>query len=283
MHPDLDMAYFLEDEIVGRSTWREGEVDAERWDQTHSPTAYSSLFQAGNGFRAIGEKSADYLFWRSAHRRIARYLPETRFIITLRNPIDRAWSHYWNEVGKGRETLSFEEALEAEEERCLRSAWARDHLSYVARGYYDQSLEAFYRHIPASRVLVLTIEQCRANPAEKLNEIYNFIGVDTTVGYDLEGTRHNVNWTTVPRSAVGSPGIRAIERIYTRIVTKVADIVSRDIDKKRALSKDLGSIFRKPAAKIAMCEKSRRYLEKLYERHIEALETLLNCRFPEWR
>src|SRR6185312_7113610 len=85
-HPDVymlpreDLNYFIEDEILGTTTWRDGEVSSEDWERTHSPEQYASLFRDGTGRAAIGEKSADIFYWPKAHERMARFLPNTRFI-----------------------------------------------------------------------------------------------------------------------------------------------------------------------------------------------------------
>ena len=182
MHPKPDMAFFVDDEIVGRREWLDGEIDESTWGRTHSKESYAALFAEGTDRAAIGEKSADYLFWRPSHARIARFLPTAKVIVTLRHPVERAWSHYWNEVGKGRETLSFEEALEQEDDRSRRSAYARNHLSYRTRGYYDESLTDLFAHIPRDRTMVVTLEEAQQRPAELLRQIYTFIGVDAEQG-----------------------------------------------------------------------------------------------------
>ena len=92
LHPHRDSAYFVEQEIVGRTEPRDGEVDAGRWEATHDPDAFRARFRDAGAQRAVGEKSADHLFWRPAHARIARFAPEARLIVSLRDPVDRAWS-----------------------------------------------------------------------------------------------------------------------------------------------------------------------------------------------
>ncbi|HEX6814347.1 MAG TPA: hypothetical protein VF102_01640, partial [Gemmatimonadaceae bacterium] len=69
MHPREDMNYFIEDEILVTTTWRDGPADPQRWERTHSAEQYASLFTEANDQRAIGEKSADLFFWRPAHER----------------------------------------------------------------------------------------------------------------------------------------------------------------------------------------------------------------------
>ena len=65
----------------------------------------------------VGEASPSYLFHPLVPERVARMLPNARLIALLRNPIDRAFSHYQHEVALGREQLSFEDALAQEDER----------------------------------------------------------------------------------------------------------------------------------------------------------------------
>src|SRR5919201_3141433 len=65
----------------------------------------------------VGEASPSYLFHPLAPERVANLLPRARLIAVLRNPVDRAFSHYQHELSLGREHLSFEEALDREDER----------------------------------------------------------------------------------------------------------------------------------------------------------------------
>ncbi|HEY2735182.1 MAG TPA: sulfotransferase, partial [Polyangiales bacterium] len=184
LHDKTDENYFVESELSSRS-WIAGKVDAARWEATHDPQGYGGLFAAANGQRAIGHKGADLLYWRPAHPRIARFVPEARLVITLRDPVKRAWSQYWNEVGKGREWLGFEQALAHEDARRRTSEYADFHLAYRARGYYETSFEHLFRHVERSRVLVVTVEETRKRPRETLQQIYRFLGVDPELGLEL--------------------------------------------------------------------------------------------------
>src|SRR5215216_7751234 len=60
----------------------------------------------------VGEASPGYLFHPHAPQRVATLLPNVRLIALLRDPVDRALSHYHHELALGRESLSFEEAIE---------------------------------------------------------------------------------------------------------------------------------------------------------------------------
>lgn len=283
IHPHWDMNYFV-DEDVTTGPPAEGEIDPEKWNRTHSPTAYAELFQDGEGRKAIGEKTADLFFWQPAHERMARYLPDCRYIVILRNPVARAWSHYWNEIGKkGRETLGFEEALAREEARSRSSAYARNHFSYLTRGLYDRSLKRFYQHIAADRVLVITTEKMRSQPVETLQQVYRFIDVDPGVGLELAGSRHNENATQIPRSIANTTMFKPIARSYNRLSASLAYRLTTSPEQAAKLKAYLQLPFRRPAVKLLMPTDIRIKVQRFYRPHIEALEELLNRQFGEWR
>ncbi len=286
MHPSEDMNYFIEDEILCTTVWRDGEVDADRWERTHSPARYAKLFEPGRGLRAIGEKSADLLFWTPAHERIARYLPECRFIVVLRAPTERAWSHYCDEVAKGpgRESLLFEDALAAEDERSSRSAYARLHLSYRARGSYATRIRAFHEHVAPDRLLVVTLEQMKKRPVDTLRDIYSFVGVDPDAGLELAGTRHNESRAFLPRLWARSSGIKPVADVYNRMVDGAAGRLLGDDSRRIQKFKDVAYLpFRMPAKRISMSPAVRAELDRGFAESIAELETLLGRELPEWK
>ncbi|HFC04224.1 MAG TPA: hypothetical protein ENJ55_00845, partial [Rhizobiales bacterium] len=122
VHPKPDGGYFIDDSVGKKAS-----ATGQAWASSHSLEDYQAWFlSAGAGSEsALGEKSADYLFWHKSHPRMANFVPDAKLIVILRHPIDRAWSHYWNEVAKGRETLGFEEAIAAEAGRLEGSDYER--------------------------------------------------------------------------------------------------------------------------------------------------------------
>lgn len=154
---------------------------------------YRSCFPAPA--RADGEPSLSWeaspnnLFYPHAARRAAEVVPSARLIALLRNPVDRAYSHYHHQVRLGHETLpSFEEALEAEEERLRgkREGMLRDEgylppefprFSYRARGMYADQLEEWYGHFDGEQLLVLKSEDLYENTPGTVADIVRFLGL----------------------------------------------------------------------------------------------------------
>ena len=291
-HPDIyvhdkrEIGYFIEDEAKG--TRRQNPetpltADTEAWARTHTADDYAAKFAAGADYPVIGEKSADYLFWSPAHARLAAFLPDARFIVSLREPVSRAWSHYWNEVGKGRERLTFAEALEAEGERCRISAYARNHLSYGSRGFYDESLARFLSCIPQDRVLVITLDEMGRDRDGTLAKVLRFVGADPSrMAPDIETVR-NANWTMVPKPWAERPGLRPIAQAYDRAARITSKLVTKDKFERRRVLHRLQSVFREPVRSLEMPDAVRKRLKDLYRPHIDTLEQLLGRRFDEWR
>lgn len=134
---------------------------------------YESCFPAsapgGDETIVTGEATPYYLFHPHAPRRCAEVLPDVRLIALLRNPVDRAYSHYHHEVRRGRERLSFDEAIRQERERLADTAsklladdraysYAHQHFSYLSRGLYGEQIAAWRRHVAADRMLIATTD-----------------------------------------------------------------------------------------------------------------------------
>jgi hypothetical protein len=186
--------YLREHPAVGGPAWKEvGFFDVrydrgERWYRGHFPTALQarSVRRRLGTDLIVGEASPSYVFHPRAPERVAALLPDVRLIVLLRDPVDRALSHYHHEVDLGRESLPFEEALEREEER-MRGEWARlddpsyfsyawwNH-TYFSRGCYADQLERWLAVFSRERLLVLVSEEFFADPGATYRRVLEFIG-----------------------------------------------------------------------------------------------------------
>ncbi len=140
---------------------------------------YRSHFADAGGVRAVGEATPNYLYIDEAMPRLAELVPDARLVAILRNPVDRAYSHYWHNRAVGREELSFEEALEAESERIRsRDPHPRAYWSYVDRGRYERQLRRIEELYPRESLQVLLFEDLLAAPEQTYRSMCRFIGAD---------------------------------------------------------------------------------------------------------
>jgi hypothetical protein len=107
-------------------------------DSLTSLVAYEELFKDSMNYPARGEASTLYLYCPGTAERIRSLVPDAKLIVVLRQPADRAYSHYIMMVRSGREWLSFEEALEQERTR-IEQSWSPT-WHYRETGYYHEQL-----------------------------------------------------------------------------------------------------------------------------------------------
>lgn len=135
-----------------------------------------------------GEATPYYIFHPHAPDRIARDLPHAKLIVLLRDPVERAFSQYKMEAGRGIEPLSFREALEAEEHRLAgeRERMLADpeyhsvpyqSFSYKARGRYVEQLRLWYSLFPRRQILVLSAEDLYREPEGVYRNALQFLGL----------------------------------------------------------------------------------------------------------
>ena len=135
------------------------------------------------------ESSPYYLFEPRVPARIRDLVPDAKFVVLLRDPVARAFSHYHNNRRLGREPLSFEDALDAEEERLAGEeerlladpravSLAHKHFSYVRRGLYAEQLVRWRACFPAERMLVVDAGRLFADPRGVVAEVLAFLGVE---------------------------------------------------------------------------------------------------------
>lgn len=279
VHPKQDRGWFIDDTVRARSS------SAADWEATHDIVDYGAWFDAAGAgdHRLVGEKSADYLFWRPAHERLARHLPATtRFVIVLRNPVARAWSHYWNEVAKRRERLSFEDALAAEDERLAASDYQRYNFSYLARGHYGASLEAFLSHVERERVLVVAVEDMWRDPAGVLGRVNEFIGVEGEVELAAVAGARNANWAMVEKPFARSGPMRLAARGLDAIARPLSKLAAGGKEQRRALLARLKSPLFEPAARQRMDQRLKARLEERFAKEAAHVRKLTGKPFPDW-
>ena len=147
-----------------------------RNEKIQSLEEYQGLFKEAKQGQLCGDISPDYLyFYQNAVPKILNEInAQVPIIIVLRNPIDRAYSHYYQKVRNGWENLSFEDALNAEEER--RTANWKWGWRYVDVGLYAEQVKAYTNSF--ERVLLLLFEEDIVT-GQATEKILNFLNLDS--------------------------------------------------------------------------------------------------------
>ena len=139
----------------------------EGWYRAHFPRRPRGILS--------GEATPEYILRETAPERMARLVPGARLIALLRNPVDRALSHYHHQVRHGLDSRTFEAALDEQDVRLPAPLQAPR--SYLVRGLYAEQLEHVLRFFPREQLLVVQSEELFAGPGEAVARMIAFLGL----------------------------------------------------------------------------------------------------------
>jgi hypothetical protein len=159
------------------------------------------FFSASLLEKAVGEIDPDYMYSEDALDRISAHfdMSKLRIIFLLRNPIDRAYSHYLMTLRRGQENLSFDEAIRQESARIKYDYFSRNRYSYVDRGFYLPQIRRFTDRVGRDNILLLLSEQLQDDPREVVRSCFQFLDVDPD--YCVSNIEQRYHGASIPRSA----------------------------------------------------------------------------------
>ncbi len=210
-HPSIYMSaikepkFFLTD---GPPPTRGGPGDAKTYrEHIWRRDDYEALFDPAPPGALRGESTPFYLYDREAQQRIRTLIPQTKLIAVLRDPIERAhsnWTHLWS---AGLEPIGdVVQACDAENER-IAAGWAA-FWHYTRLGCYGEQLEHLYTMFPRERVLVFRYRLLVDRPAESLDRICSFLGVDQGVISEIPRENVTAHPEQTPIRRAGSRAMR---------------------------------------------------------------------------
>jgi hypothetical protein len=243
-------------------------------DTYYDEEGYRELFRAHTTERtkAWGEVTTSNLYYhREAVPKIKALLGDVRIIFLLRNPIDRAYSGWTMAFASYGEPLSFEEAIEDEQNRIEQKVNFMGH--YLSLGFYHQGVKNYLENFPQHRVCLL--EDLKERPRETLREIFEFIGVDGGFTPDYQTT---YNPSGIPRS-------RLLQRLMFRGTGTAGTFVQRmmRLVMKRSRADRLFHTMRKYNLKrVPMKRETRRKLADIYREDVLKLQDLIKRDLSHW-
>ncbi len=211
--------------------WHRGDL----WYRSHFHTrVYRRLRERRLGPTVTGEASPYYMYGPHVPGRIARVMPHARLVVLLRNPVDRAYSHYQERVKEGFEPLSFEDALAAESER-LDGEWERmerntgyystahDFFTYRDRGVYLPQLQRLHAAFPSEQVLVIRSEDLYHDAQGVVDTVCGFLGISPF------GIPRPVRHNYIPRAPIQPRTRRDLEQFYAPHNEALYTYLGRDL------------------------------------------------------
>jgi len=179
-HPNIAPAIAKEPHFLDYNYAR-----GEAWYRAHFPTYWSRMRGV---FQITGEASPYYLFYPHAAWRAKQLVPRAKLIVMLRNPVERAYSHYNHQVRFDAEPLTFEEALDQEATRLVGEyeeiladpeyySFNYQNYSYRARGMYADQLSRWFKYFPREQFLILHSEAFYTDTRREFDRVLDFMNV----------------------------------------------------------------------------------------------------------
>jgi len=186
---------------------------------------YEQLFSSAGRNQIVGQTSPMYTYYPMAVTRIQSQLPRVKILIILRNPIDRAYSHYWHSLRYGYEHLDFAAALNMENKRLSVSKFSQRHHSYVDRGMYSNQINRFHDAFGERNVLILTQDALKLQFRTTLKKCCDFLCVDN--GFYNNFTLERVhNSSKIPRFTILQRARPVFERLNLPLAAKGIDKIN---------------------------------------------------------
>ena len=162
----------------------------EAWYRAHFPSQHSMRSATSRlGYEAVTGEATPAMSAPMYARNAAELVPHARLVVTLRNPVDRAWSHYQHyQRHPDPDPLDFPSALDREfswlaegkqitEENFLELSPTAHRLGYVYRGRYAEQLEKWFTYFPRDQFLVLNFEHWIRDPAGTSARVAEHVGL----------------------------------------------------------------------------------------------------------
>lgn len=232
---------------------------AKGWDW------YTSLFINASTSQITGEASTVYFANEDAAARIQEHCPDAKIILMLRNPVARAYSHYWQEHKLGFDFPPFEEMLKTNHLR----------VQYFLRiSHYKQHIERYLRYFDSNQIKVIIQEHFIQNPEKNFNEVLDFLEVPHYLVNVLER-----------KNDMSAPKSRSVSRLLER---------ARLIRLDKYMPDDLSNRIRKLGIKmIHKNQRKHKYpplnvelfysLVKYFDEDICYVENILQSELKSWR
>ena len=235
---------------------------------------YSNFFKNLNSSKFVGEIDPEYSFSKNAAQRIYEVFGKIKIIIILRNPVERAYSHYLMTKRRGLEDLHFEEAIENEKGR-IKTEKDRMHLSYISRGMYLWQVDNYKTIFGSKNVKLIIFEDFIANKDKYIRDISDFIGLP-----DFPYT------TDLKSNPASSPRFKSVQQfIYgeSKLKKAIGSLI-RSKEVKRRLAQYLESVNLKASRRKVLSNDTKKIIyERFYREEIEKIENKYMLNLSTWK
>jgi len=222
---------------------------------------YNSLFSGRKEEKLMGESSVSYLYYPEVPNRIKEYNPDSKIIVMLRNPVDRAFSHYLMDYRLGLTSESFESEFHKKK--------GLNFQQYFLLGNYSSQVKRYIDVFGSENIHFIWYSDFKKDSEKQLNKVINFIGLESDFKVDFDAIHNSF---TMPRNNL-------IRKIYSVVsLRKLLTLIF-----PFNLVKGIKSFLFNKGNKPKLSDKTRNNILEYYLSDIQKLEQLLSVNLRRWK
>lgn len=271
-HPDIFMSRFKEPGFFAAEEAKWGRVGyAEGIDKY-----LDEYFEEGWDYEVMGESSTAYFYHPKSFQRINKHFPKSKFILCLRNPIERFLSHYNWLFHLKSENRSISEILKQHDSGAPEIIKHDDFFrgnAYVRGGKYGTLYQEMLKYVAPERIHIITFTALVKKPKQTINSCFRFLGLQEMDHVKL-----------VKDNASGEQRYPFINNMAMRMWYGLPMLKQREkLLENPTFKKMRNFVFAvKPTDKIELSFKQRKRLQEIYSPEVSLLRKLTGRNFEEW-
>ena len=228
---------------------------------------YLNLFKNAKNCKAIGESSPVYLYCPHSALEIKNRFPNSKIIISLRNPIEIAYSEYFSLKFMGFDkNRSFNELLDASKEQLDQNEFHID--SLLEAGFYSKQIKRFQKIFSKNQIKITIFEEYVKNTIPTINSILSFLDIEKSITFKI-----------APKGAYKIPRNFVSKKLMNNFTfRKVAKFIIPTVARQKIGERFLVKESSRPILK----QNERQRLKEIYQDDVENLAKLLGRSLP-WK
>ncbi|MDC1505116.1 sulfotransferase domain-containing protein [Winogradskyella sp.] len=234
----------------------------------------NTFFNESSNEKILGSCNPEYMYFEEVPKRIFEsFGGDVKLIFILRNPADRAYSHYLMSKRRCIEELSFTVALKQEKSRINKDYFNKTNFSYASRGFYSEQIKRYLNYFPKENMMFIRFEDdFIKNKNKTINEIISFL--------DLEQIDLDVD---LKSNVARSSRFLFIQKfIYKQNIIKSFFSIFVSQKMKNKIRSWIYKLVMKPEKKNKLSFELKNSLMQQYKEDIKELEGLTGKNFSNW-
>lgn len=212
-----------------------------------------------------GEASVSYLYYNGVPKKIFEYNTKSKIIIMIRNPVERAFSHYLMDKRLGYITESFETIINKQSSDKKSNLFYQQ---YIELGKYTEQIKRYFDVFRSENILFIDYDDFVNRTSHEIDKVYSFLNLDNSTSSHV----------TKIYNSYTKPNNKIISFLYSfGFLRSLVNYSFSSLIKEK-----IQRLFFIHSDKPALIKESRNLLINYFTKDINDLSKLLNKDYTKW-